>query len=202
MVWEQRLEAFRNAVLRASERNPQIVFAIRGMHPSYVEWSTNHAVVGDVQAQFFLRMLNRILEPVKNKVSFRNIIIIFTQPPLTLLDDAGHNTSPALTTSANICHLWTRWYWRKAAWKLNLSPQVNRRMQCCISNQGLQKHHCWNSKAELQMLQFTIHNNARSCSILRMWRGFKVLALLKTGEEPTYSESYRPISLHCILYKL
>ena len=81
MVWEQRLEAFRNAVLRASERNPQIVFAIRGMHPSYVEWSTNHAVVGDVQAQFFLRMLNRILEPVKNKVSFRNIIIIFTHRP-------------------------------------------------------------------------------------------------------------------------
>ena len=41
-----------------------------------------------------------------------------------------------------------------------------------------------------------------SCTIPKLWRQARVVALLKPGKDPNNSKSYRPISLLCILYKI
>ena len=47
-----------------------------------------------------------------------------------------------------------------------------------------------------------LNNCAASCTIPKIWRKSRVVALLKPGKDPTNQKSYRPISLLCILYKL
>ena len=43
---------------------------------------------------------------------------------------------------------------------------------------------------------------ATTCTIPKIGRKARVVALLKHGKDPTNKKSYRPISLLCILYKL
>ena len=47
-----------------------------------------------------------------------------------------------------------------------------------------------------------MNNCIATCSIPKVWRKSRVIALLKPGKDPTSKKSYRPISLLCILYKL
>ena len=47
-----------------------------------------------------------------------------------------------------------------------------------------------------------MNNCVATCSIPKVWRKSRVIALLKPGKDPTSKKSYRPISLLCILYKL
>ena len=47
-----------------------------------------------------------------------------------------------------------------------------------------------------------VNNSAESCAIPATWRKAKVVALLKSGKDPTIKKSYRPISLLSILYKM
>ena len=46
------------------------------------------------------------------------------------------------------------------------------------------------------------NNCVESCTIPKLWRRARVIALLKPGKDPNNSKSYRPISLLCILFKV
>ena len=53
-----------------------------------------------------------------------------------------------------------------------------------------------------QWILALINKCAATCTVPKMWRKSRVVALLKPGKDPTSKKSYRPISLLCILYKL
>ena len=57
------------------------------------------------------------------------------------------------------------------------------------------------SKAKAWTLAL-INKCAETCTVPKIWRKARVVALLKPGKDPTSKKSYRPISLLCILYKL
>ena len=69
-VAHQRLLKLRQAVERASARNPHLLVAFRGPHIIAVDWVDNHSLGGDVQSIFYYRMVKDVFRDMRDKVVF------------------------------------------------------------------------------------------------------------------------------------
>ena len=69
-VFHNRLIMLKGAILKALKRNSNVVFAFRGPHVISTEWADNHSMCGDVQAQYFFKILFDLFKDIMDKVIF------------------------------------------------------------------------------------------------------------------------------------
>ena len=65
-----RLCLLRDAIVRLTDRNPQVFVVFRGPHPIQVDWPINHSMGGDTQSLFYNKIIEEIFQPLMDRMIF------------------------------------------------------------------------------------------------------------------------------------